>query len=155
MTGQHWHYYEPEMPDEIRNHIERLSADVWRGIPEERSRDCLYVGAEWQRALRGPLGARQLRAQFLRWTEGPCEALSAGYCRVDGSIVRHAWLFVGSGMWVFDPTSGQFEIDDTPRIPRYVVDGLPLAQWRPTQAAQVWYAAEEPDRIPLMRRLRR
>ena len=60
------------------------------------------------------------------------ETPHSGYRKADALVHAHYWLLVGPGRHVFDPTAHQrqFTRGGPIRLYRYVIEGLPLPNWR-------------------------
>jgi hypothetical protein len=127
-----YHYVELTMPAKLRAVIAARAQAVW----DELSRPgaggpllCLTAVAAWKRELlaAGIAVIQQGRGLDNRsWTE------AGGYLVQGEEQARdHHWLAIGDGLWLFDPTAGQFaDATDRGLEPYLAADGQAFLSWR-------------------------
>lgn len=134
-TSRRHHAREAGMNLELRTLISDLSPAMWRifsGFGYSGGIDCLPVSRAWAETL------SEHGVVVIRLRAGPIGAEPAdggGYLRTPGQPPHgHAWLAVGRGLWLFDPTWTQYRRFGPPELSRYLLPG--------GQAFEAWRAGQ-------------
>ena len=126
------HAYEASLPSALEAAIGALAPALWERFAEfgySGGLDCTRVAPAWAEALEAAgVDAQTLRAGGLPgWPQD-----RGGYLRDEGSAPwAHAYLALGEGLWLFDPTWGQFRRAGEPTLARYrAPGGMAFTEWR-------------------------
>jgi hypothetical protein len=118
--------------------IRALSPALWKTLQEfgySGGMDCLSVTRAWAKVLKDH-GLRVSRLCAGSFAGSASDG--GGYLRTPGQIPDgHAWLAVGTGLWLFDPTWAQYRRSGSPTLGRYrVTGGITFVEWRSERLAQ-------------------
>ncbi len=118
--------------DDIVAVIDERAASVASGL-RTRLMDCLYAGKAWQDTLQRRGVSTLLvggSGQHIETVPRTSRNRLSGYRTDDDGVVTHWWLAIGLDRLIFDPTAYQFEGRGGVSLSRYLLDGIPLVEWR-------------------------
>lgn len=134
-SSRRHHAREAGMDLELRALINNLSPAMWRlfsGFGYSGGIDCIPVSGAWTQTL------SDHGVTVTRLVGGPIAGSptdGGGYLRSPGRPAQgHAWLAVGRGLWLFDPTWAQYRRFGPPTLTRYLLPG--------GQAFEAWRAGQ-------------
>lgn len=135
---------ESDAEERVVRIIQQLAPGLRRSLAEFGGlHDCWKASAWWSRALEGKLIAVQICMEPDPDDQAPADGAHisdverGGYETDGGAIRRHAWLAVGGGLWLFDPTAHQFDGCGRADVDRYWVqekgERIRFTEWRARQ----------------------